>query len=141
MSSGRPFSTFLRSLPGIKRRDTTSGDSSQSLLQELVNNREWVTLDESYAINQKLNKRYGTTYYWSTHLLPAVKRPHVHALYGLCRYADDIVDDLGSTATVEERAAVLQRVLWRKRPNRFAAVRPAIARTLRDRSTPQVARQ
>ena len=108
MSSGRPFSTFLRSLPGIKRRDTTSGDSSQSLLQELVNNREWVTLDESYAINQKLNKRYGTTYYWSTHLLPAVKRPHVHALYGLCRYADDIVDDLGSTATVEERAAVLR---------------------------------
>ena len=108
MSSGHSFSTFLRSLPGFKRRDTTSGDSSQSLLQELVNNREWVTLDESYAINQQLNKRYGTTYYWSTHLLPAVKRPHVHALYGLCRYADDIVDDLGSTATVEERAAVLK---------------------------------
>ena len=107
MSSGRPLSTLVRRLPGFTRDDTTSG-SSQSLLQELVNNREWVTLDESYAINQKLNKRYGTTYYWSTHLLPAVKRPHVHALYGLCRYADDIVDDLGSTATVEERAAVLR---------------------------------
>ena len=30
-----------------------------------------------------LNKRHGTTYYWSTKLLPAVKRPHVHALYAL----------------------------------------------------------
>jgi 15-cis-phytoene synthase len=65
------------------------------------------TLDESYENCRQLNKRYGTTYYWSTHLLPAVKRPHVHALYGLCRYADDIVDDLGSTATVEQRATAL----------------------------------
>ncbi len=65
------------------------------------------TLDESYETCRQLNKRYGTTYYWSTHLLPAVKRHHVHALYGLCRYADDIVDDLGSTATVEQRASAL----------------------------------
>jgi 15-cis-phytoene synthase len=69
---------------------------------------EWVTLDESYEICRELNKRYGTTYYWSAHLLPAIKRPHVHALYGLCRYADDIVDDLGSTATTEQRALTLK---------------------------------
>ncbi len=67
-----------------------------------------VTLDQSYEINRKLNKASGTTYYWSAHLLPAPKRRHVHALYGLCRYADDIVDDLGSTASVEERGAALQ---------------------------------
>jgi phytoene synthase len=70
---------------------------------------ERVTLDESFEVCRQLNKRYGTTYYWSTHLLPEVKRPYVHALYGLCRYADDIVDDLGSTATVAERAAALQQ--------------------------------
>ena len=64
------------------------------------------SLDESYARCRELNKRYGTTYYLSTFLLPAVKRPHVHALYGFCRYADDIVDDLGP-ASVEERAAAL----------------------------------
>jgi phytoene synthase len=29
-------------------------------------------------------------------------------LYGLCRYADDIVDDLGSSATVDERANALK---------------------------------
>jgi phytoene synthase len=32
-------------------------------------------------------------------VLPAVKRPHVHALYAFCRYADDIVDDLGPVPT------------------------------------------
>lgn len=53
------------------------------------------TLEQSYAHCRMLNKRKGTTYYWSTTLLPAVKRHHVHALYGFCRHADDIVDDLG----------------------------------------------
>ena len=52
-----------------------------------------VTLDESYARCRELNKRYGTTYYWSTYALPRIKRHHVHALYAFCRYADDIVDD------------------------------------------------
>ncbi|MEA2715816.1 MAG: 15-cis-phytoene synthase, partial [Actinomycetota bacterium] len=62
-----------------------------------------ITLEESYERCRQLNKRYGTTYYWSTYLLPRVKRHHVHALYGFCRYADDIVDDLGSTAPPEAR--------------------------------------
>ncbi len=66
-----------------------------------------VTLEQSYARCKQLNRRYGTTYYWSTHLLPVVKRHHVHALYGFCRYADDIVDDLGSTATPAQRQAAL----------------------------------
>ena len=68
---------------------------------------EWVTLDESYEICRLLNKRSGTTYYWSTNILPKVKRHHVHALYGFCRYADDIVDDLGSDATTDDRANAL----------------------------------
>jgi phytoene synthase len=64
------------------------------------------TLDESYERCRALNKRYGTTYYWSTYLLPKVKRHHVHALYGFCRYADDIVDDLGDVPTEERRRAL-----------------------------------
>ena len=63
-------------------------------------------LDESYERCRTLNKRYGTTYYWSTFVLPRWKRPHVWALYAFCRHADDIVDDLGS-ATVEVRAKAL----------------------------------
>ena len=65
-----------------------------------------VTLEESYRRCRELNRRSGTTYYWSTRLLPAAKRPHVHALYGFCRYADDIVDDLGPVP-VPERAQSL----------------------------------
>lgn len=65
-----------------------------------------VTLEDSYARCRELNKRYGTTYYWSTKVLPKVKQHHVWALYGFCRYADDIVDDLGP-APVEQRAAAL----------------------------------
>ncbi|MEQ1787710.1 MAG: phytoene/squalene synthase family protein [Acidimicrobiales bacterium] len=64
-----------------------------------------VTLEESYARCRALNKRYGTTYYWSTYALPRVKRHHVWALYAFCRHADDIVDDLGPAAVdVREKA-------------------------------------
>ena len=64
------------------------------------------TLEASYERCKELNRAYGTTYYASTFLLPRAKRPHVHALYGFCRYADDIVDDLGPVP-VEERATAL----------------------------------
>ncbi len=66
-----------------------------------------ITLEQSYAECKRLNRKFGTTYYWSTQLLPVVKRHHVHALYGFTRYADDIVDDLGSAATVAERKTAL----------------------------------
>jgi phytoene synthase len=66
-----------------------------------------VTLEQSYERCRQLNRRYGTTYYWSTKALPRVKRHHVHALYGFCRYADDIVDDLGSDASLDVRAKAL----------------------------------
>ena len=66
-----------------------------------------VTLDESYRVCRGLNRRHGTTYFWSTYLLPRIKRHHVHALYAFCRYADDIVDDLGSKAAAEQRAEAL----------------------------------
>ena len=66
-----------------------------------------VTLEQSYATCRVLNKRYGTTYYWASLALPRVKRHHVWAVYGFCRYADDIVDDLGPVP-VEARAAALR---------------------------------
>jgi 15-cis-phytoene synthase len=55
-----------------------------------------VTLDESYELCREFNKRHGTTYYWSTKVLPRVKQHHVHALYAFARYADDIVDEIPS---------------------------------------------
>lgn len=65
-----------------------------------------VSLEASYARCRELNRRSGTTYYWSTWLLPRVKRHHVHALYGFCRYADDIVDDLGEVDPGTREAAL-----------------------------------
>lgn len=66
-----------------------------------------LTLAASYEECKRLNRKHGTTYYWSTLVLPQDKQPYVHALYGLCRYADEIVDDLSSTATIDEKAARL----------------------------------
>jgi 15-cis-phytoene synthase len=66
-----------------------------------------LSLADSFEECRKLNRKHGTTYYWSTLVLPKAKQPYVHALYGFCRYADEIVDDLGSTATVEEKARML----------------------------------
>lgn len=63
-------------------------------------------LEASYERCRVLNKRHGTTYYWSTLVLPRGRRPHVWAIYGFCRHADDIVDDLGP-APVAARAAAL----------------------------------
>lgn len=61
-------------------------------------------LRESYDLCRDLNAAHGKTYYLATLLLPPAKRPHVHALYGFARYADEIVDDLSSTLTDEEKA-------------------------------------
>lgn len=64
-------------------------------------------LRASYRECKRLNSRHGKTYYLATLLLPPGKRPFVHALYGFARYADEIVDDLASTLTIEEKAAKL----------------------------------
>ena len=61
-------------------------------------------LRESYDRCRRLNAEHGKTYYLATLLLPPAKRPYVHALYGFARYADEIVDDLQSTLTDEQKA-------------------------------------
>ena len=64
-------------------------------------------LMQSYELCRQLNAKHGKTYYLATLLLPPEKRPYVHALYGFARYADEIVDDLASTLTNEEKAEQL----------------------------------
>ena len=66
-------------------------------------------LRESYKECKRLNSLHGKTYYLATLLLPKAKRPHVHALYGFARYADEIVDDLGSTLSAKEKRDSLER--------------------------------
>ena len=61
------------------------------------------SLRQSYLECKRLNAKHGKTYFLATKLLPPAKRPFVHALYGFARYADEIVDDLASTLTPEQK--------------------------------------
>ena len=75
---------------------------------------EAATLAEAYAACRQLAKRHGTTYYWSSLVLPAVTRHHVWALYAFCRHADDIVDCPGADdpgEALDGLAADLDRAL------------------------------
>ncbi len=65
-------------------------------------------LEQSYQECKRLNALHGKTYYLATLLLPKSKRPPVHALYGFARYADEIVDDLASTLSPQEKADALR---------------------------------
>ncbi len=74
-------------------------------------------LRADYEYCRSLAQTHGRTYFLATRLLPADRRPAVHALYGFARTADDIVDDAGSSIT--QRAASLDglaRDLRRERP-------------------------
>ena len=62
----------------------------------------------SYLECKRLNNLHGKTYFLATRLLPPAKRPFVHALYGFARYADEIVDDLASTLSEDEKAKSLK---------------------------------
>ncbi len=66
-------------------------------------------LRASYTECKRLNSLHGKTYYLATLLLPKNKRPHVHALYGFARFADEIVDDLTSTLSSSEKEIVLAK--------------------------------
>jgi phytoene synthase len=53
-------------------------------------------LRAAYEACRKLNAEHGKTYYLASLLLPPAKRPHVWALYGFARYADEFVDSLSN---------------------------------------------
>ncbi|HEX5495978.1 MAG TPA: phytoene/squalene synthase family protein [Mycobacteriales bacterium] len=64
-------------------------------------------LRAAYRDCRLLNASHGRTYYLATMFLPPARRPHVHALYGFARYADEIVDNLDSILTGEQKASWL----------------------------------
>ena len=82
----------------VRRRTDTTPAQAAPLHAELV---------AAYARCRDLNRVHGRSYYLATRLLPAHKRPHVHALYGFTRWADDLVDAVDTSA--EERARRLSR--------------------------------
>lgn len=71
-------------------------------------------LRAAYAACRALNAEHGRTFYLATLLLPAAKRPYVHALYGFARYADDLVDHrrLGAPDFAGWSAQFLDELDW-----------------------------
>jgi phytoene synthase len=59
------------------------------------------SLAAAYTICRDLHRTHGRTYYLATRLLPGWKRRHVHALYGVTRYADELVDRTDSRPVAE----------------------------------------
>jgi phytoene synthase len=64
-------------------------------------------LRASYARCRELNAAHGRTYFLATRLLSPAQRPAIHALYGLARYADEIVDNLSDARPWSQRIAEL----------------------------------
>jgi phytoene synthase len=67
-----------------------------------------MSLASAYETCRRLHAAHGRSYYLATRLLPSYKRPSVHALYAFARWCDEIVDDLSSTLTAEEKAQALE---------------------------------
>jgi 15-cis-phytoene synthase len=67
-------------------------------------------LRASYGRCRELNAAQGRTYYLATRLLPRARRPAIHALYGLARLADDIVDTAPAGTAPAQVAARLGAV-------------------------------
>ncbi|RVW05635.1 phytoene/squalene synthase family protein [Rhodococcus xishaensis] len=67
-------------------------------------------LASAYRRCRRLAAEHGRTYFLATRLLPAHRRPAVHALYGFARTVDDVVDVDCSGRTPMERATTLDVV-------------------------------
>src|SRR5699024_2957126 len=81
-------------------------------------------LREDYLRCRALHAHHGRTYYTATRVLPAERRPAIHALYGFARWVDDIVDEPTPETTMDEQRARLDaididlgRALAGKEPN------------------------
>lgn len=61
----------------------------------------------SYEMSERITTRYSTSFSMSSRLFVGSIRPHVYAIYGLVRIADEIVDTYGGNDT-EERLHELQ---------------------------------
>ncbi|MCX5045963.1 phytoene/squalene synthase family protein [Aldersonia sp. NBC_00410] len=77
---------------------------------------EFTDLAAAYRICRGIAARHGRTYFLATRLLPAQRRPAVHALYAFARAVDDVVDiDAGARRPWSDQARDLDRIERRLR--------------------------
>lgn len=61
----------------------------QSVITELDNER----LKKAYSHCREITRKHAKTFYMATRFLPNHKQRSIFAIYGLCRYLDDLVDE------------------------------------------------
>lgn len=61
----------------------------KSVISEIDDN----ALREAYAHCRFITRKYAKTFYMATRFLPNHKQRSIFAIYGLCRYLDDLVDE------------------------------------------------
>jgi len=61
----------------------------QSVISELDNER----LKKAYSHCREITRKHAKTFYMATRFLPNHKQRSIFAIYGLCRYLDDLVDE------------------------------------------------
>lgn len=64
----------------------------------------------SYELAERMTKRYSTSFAMSSSLFDANIRPHIYAVYGMVRIADEIVDTYRGIDAREQLAAFQQEV-------------------------------
>lgn len=64
----------------------------------------------SYQLAEQLTKRYSTSFSASSRLFAATTRPHIYAIYGLVRVADEIVDTYRGTDAGERLGQLNQEL-------------------------------
>ncbi len=84
-------------------------------------------LREGYRECVRLTWQHGTTYFWGAVLLPRAQRRHVHAVYALCRLADDIVDAPRATSDADRVPATRAALADFQRRFEQAVTDPAAA--------------
>ncbi len=93
------------------------------------------TKDE-FAYVKRLTRHYSKSFYLSTQLLPAERRQATYALYGFCRYADNIIDVPRNrtkkelTVEIEHLAKELETA-YRSGESEHPVVKPFVATALK----------
>lgn len=65
----------------------------------------------SYELSEVLTRRYSTSFSMSSRLFSRAVRPHIYAIYGMARIADEIVDTYKGGDQAEQLSAFQREVL------------------------------
>jgi len=64
-----------------------------SLHKAVISDLDDLGLRESYTFCREITRKHAKTFYLATRFLPKHKQRAIFAIYALCRYIDDTVDE------------------------------------------------